>query len=134
MADSVERLLHEEKLQKILLDSTHAAMKTVSNFSDAASLPAPFALFGILDKGAQLAESIVHTCARKVNKTYDQALQRAAKVSGSVLAGAFLESVEREGSASDGSVASLPRIVTLHDFDIAIDTDTAPMLEMSHLL
>ena len=95
--DPVERLLHEEKLQKILLDSTHAALKTVSEFSDAASLPAPFALFGMISKGIQLAESIVHTCARKANKTYDQALQRAAKVSGSVLAGAFLESVEREG-------------------------------------
>ena len=30
-------------------------------------------------------------------------------------------------------MAGLPRIVTLHDFDITIDADTAPMLEMSVL-
>jgi type IV pilus assembly protein PilO len=30
-------------------------------------------------------------------------------------------------------MAGLPRIVTLHDFDITIDADTAPMLEMSIL-
>ena len=46
--------------------------------------------------------------------------------------------IEAAGSYHDlgafiSGMASLPRIVTLHDFDIAIDTDTAPMLEMSIL-
>ena len=46
--------------------------------------------------------------------------------------------IEAVGSYHDlgafiSGMAGLPRIVTLHDFDITIDADTAPMLEMSIL-
>jgi type IV pilus assembly protein PilO len=46
--------------------------------------------------------------------------------------------IEAVGSYHDlgafiSGMAGLPRIVTLHDFDITIDVDTAPMLEMSIL-
>jgi len=46
--------------------------------------------------------------------------------------------IEAVGSYHDlgafiSGMAGLPRIVTLHDFDITIDTDAAPMLEMSIL-
>ena len=46
--------------------------------------------------------------------------------------------IEAVGSYHDlgafiSGMAGLPRIVTLHDFDIAIDNDAAPMLKMSIL-
>jgi len=46
--------------------------------------------------------------------------------------------IEAVGSYHDlgafiSGMAGLPRIVTLHDFDITIDADAAPMLEMSIL-
>jgi type IV pilus assembly protein PilO len=46
--------------------------------------------------------------------------------------------IEAVGSYHDlgafiSGMAGLPRIVTLHDFEITLDADAAPMLEMSIL-